>query len=208
MQHQMPVLPQILSLNPLKDSAKVEAVDYFSVFQNLYSRLDDFMNLYDRGKLPAYIIRYISGLTKTAYQGQIDSVETKRKCANDSYDNKNVIEFNILLKANHYINFQRMPICFPFKFKSADDNDNNLGAGAILVNNSFGHRIKEINIVRYGDDKPVLPLINNFDIYRYSDKILKHMPEKALKTFQNSLLYSSKKVILNTTNRDKTLNNT
>ena len=34
------------------------------------------------------------------------------------------------------------------------------------------------------------------------------MPEKALKTFQNSLLYSSKKVILNTTNRDKTLNNT
>ena len=33
MQHQVPVLPQILSLNPLKDSAKVEAVDYYSVFK-------------------------------------------------------------------------------------------------------------------------------------------------------------------------------
>ena len=34
------------------------------------------------------------------------------------------------------------------------------------------------------------------------------MPENAPKTLQNLLLYSSKKVILNTTNRDKTLNNT
>ena len=46
------------------------------------------------------------------------------------------------------------------------------------------------------------------DIYRYLDEILKHIPEKALKTFQNLLLYSNKKVILNNANRDRKLNNT
>ena len=32
----MPVLPQPLSLNPLKDNAKVDAVDYSADFGNLY----------------------------------------------------------------------------------------------------------------------------------------------------------------------------
>ena len=60
-----------------------------------------------------------------------------------------------------------------------------MAARTIPANNFFVHQIREIHIVRYGDDQPVLPLINNLDIYRYSDEILKHMPEKALKTFQN-----------------------
>ena len=38
----MPVLPQPLSLNPLKDMAKVDQVDYLADFDNLYSKMDDF----------------------------------------------------------------------------------------------------------------------------------------------------------------------
>ena len=101
-----------------------------------------------------------------------------------------------------------MHIFFPVKFKSAADNDNDLAARTIPANNFFVHQIREIHIVRYGDDQPVLPLINNLDIYRYSDEILKHMPEKALKTFQNQLLYSKKEKVLNNANRDRRLNNT
>ena len=33
MQSQMPALPQPLLLNPLKDSAKVKAVDYSQIFE-------------------------------------------------------------------------------------------------------------------------------------------------------------------------------
>ena len=45
-----------------------------------------------------------------------------------------------------------MHISFPLKFKSADDNDNNLAARTIPVNNFFVHWIKEIDIGRYGED--------------------------------------------------------
>ena len=57
---------------------------------------------------------------------------------------------------------------------------------------------KELNIKRYGDNIPILPLTNTVEIYKYSDAILKHMERDALKTFQNDLLYSNNKVSLPT----------
>ena len=42
MHRQIPVFPQPLSLNPLKDMAKVDEVDYSADFDNLYSKIDDF----------------------------------------------------------------------------------------------------------------------------------------------------------------------
>ena len=67
-----------------------------------------------------------------------------------------------------------------------------------MVNNFFAHWIKELNIKRYGDDIPILPLTNTVEIYKYSHAILKHMESDALKTFQNNFLYSKKKVSLPT----------
>ena len=72
------------------------------------------------------------------------------------------------------------------------NNNKNLDAATITVNNFFAHWIKEIDIKRYGSNIPILPLTNTIDINRYSDEILKHMPEKALKPIENSLLYSKK----------------
>ena len=42
MQCQIPVTPQPLALNPLKDILQVDKVDYSADFDNLYSRMDDF----------------------------------------------------------------------------------------------------------------------------------------------------------------------
>ena len=89
----------------------------------------------------------------------------KKKYIDDNYKNKKVIEFNILLTANHHTHFQNIHTCFPLKFKSAADNDNYLAARTIPVNNFY--LLRKIDIVRYGDDQTVLPLINNLDIYRY-----------------------------------------
>ena len=56
-----------------------------------------------------------------------------------------------------------MHICFPIKIKSALDNNNDIAAGVITVNNVFAQWIKEIDIKSYSDDIPILPLINTFE---------------------------------------------
>ena len=65
-----------------------------------------------------------------------------------------------------------------------------ISATDTVVNNFFSHWIKEIDIKRLGDDTPILPTTNTVEIYKYSDAILKHIPEKALKVIRNYLLYS------------------
>ena len=52
----------------------------------------------------------------------------------------------------------------------------------------------------------ILPTGNSTDIYRYSDTMLKHMPKDALKTFQNTLLYSKEDITL-TGGRDSRVHN-
>ena len=126
----------------------------------------------------------------------MSGTETKRKYADESYKNKKVIEFNVQLTAKHYTNFQNVHLCFPIKIKSAADNNNSITAGVIPVNNIFAHWIKDIDIKRYGGDIPILPLTNTVDVYRYSDELLKHMPKDALKTIENGLLYSKRKVAI------------
>ena len=115
------------------------------------------------------MLRYIPGLAKICYQGQLHLTKVKRKYVDDTYKNKEVIEFNVQLTKGHYTNFQNVHLCFPLKFKSSANNGNNLAANAVTVNNFFAHWIKEIDIKRYGDDIPILPITNMVDIYRYSD---------------------------------------
>ena len=124
------------------------------------------------------MLKYIPVLAKAAYQGQLVKAETKRKYADDSYKGKKVIEFNIQLAGNQYTNFHNIHFYFPIKIKSAADNDDDITAGYIPVNNFFAHWIKEIHVKRFGDDISILPLSITVNIYRYSDEMLKNMPKK------------------------------
>ena len=203
MQCQMSVTPQPLGLNPLKDMAQVDEIDYSADFDNLYSRIDDFNKFTKTGKISYNMLKYIPGLAKVAYQGQLRSTETERKYVENSCRNKKVIEFNVQLTANHYTNFQNVHLCFPIKIKSAADNDNGITAGTIPVNNLYAHWIKETDIKTYGGDMPILPLTNKIDINRYSDELLKHMSKDALKTIENDLLYSKDKVAIYGNDKDR-----
>lgn len=194
MQQPMPVTPQVLTLNPLKGAAKVDEIDYSADFDNLFSKMEDFDKFFKTVKISYNMLKYMPGLAKAAYQGQLKSTERKRKYGDDSYKGKKIIKFNIQLAANQYTNFDNAHICFRIKIKSAADNDNDILAGVIPVNNFFAHWIKETNIKRYGKDMPILPLTNTVDIYRYSDEMLKHMSNDALKTLKNHLLFSKEKV--------------
>ena len=111
------------------------------------------------------------------------------------------MEFNIQLTKNHYINFRTLYVCLLIKIET--NNANDIAAGKTSVNNFFAHWIKEINIKRYGNDIPIQPL-KTVKIYRYLDAMLQHLPKKALKTIDDDLLFSKKRVIL-TGNRDTRL---
>ena len=167
MQCQIPIMLQPLTLNPLKDLAQVNEIDYTADFDNLYSRMDGLDKIFQTGRLSYNMLKYICGLVKIGYQGQLHLTETKRKYVDEFYKSKKVIEFNVQLTANHFTNFQKVHLCFPIKIKSAAGNDKDITADVISVNNCYTHWIKEINIKRYGVDIPILLLTNTVNIYRY-----------------------------------------
>ena len=196
MQANVPIFAPSTSLNPLKDSAGVAAVDYSTDFAILDKKIDNFMKLFDQGKGPGELVRYIPGLTKPLFQGQIDGTQEKKAFADDTYKDLKTAEFTIQLSSNHYMNFNNVHLVFPLKIKKKTNVANDILATEITVNNFFAHWIKEIDIKRLGDDVPVLPTTNTIEIYKYSDAMLKHVPKKALKVIENDLLYSRKKVKL------------
>ena len=91
----MPITPQPLGLNPLKDAAQVGEINYTADFDNLFSRMDDFGNFFKTGRTSYKKLKYIPGLAKSGYQKQLYSIETKRKYADDTYKAKKIIEFNV-----------------------------------------------------------------------------------------------------------------
>ena len=196
MQANVPIFAPSTSLNPLKDAAGVAAVDYSTDFASLDKKIDNFMKLFDQGKGPGELVRYIPGLTKPLFQGQIDGTQEKKAFADDTYKDLKTAEFTIQLSSNHYMNFNNVHIVFPLKIKKKTNVANDILATEITVNNFFAHWIKEIDIKRLGDDVPVLPTTNTIEIYKYSNAMLKHVPKKALKVIENDLLYSRKKVKL------------
>ena len=92
--------------NPLEDATGVDAVDFSADLDNLINKLDKLADLYDTGNVDADLPRYIPGMSKIMYQGQIDWIETKRSYAASTYTDSQMMEFNIELTANHYIIFQ------------------------------------------------------------------------------------------------------
>ena len=91
------------------------------------------------------------------------------------------LDFQIMLTDNYYINPNSIHICFPMKIKKSSDQSADIDAGMITANNFFGHLVKEIGITRYGHDKQLIPTFSSYEIYHYSDTILKHLPKDSLK---------------------------
>ena len=184
------------NLNPLKDVQGVESIDFSADIDNLIEKLDKLSVLYDTGKMDADVIKYIPGMSKVSYQGQIDSIDTKCTYTASTYTDMQQLEFNLEVVANHYINFSNMVVCFPIAFRKRTNKAQAINANIIPVNNFFAHWIKDITVKRYGDDIAVLPTKTTLETYRYSEGMLKHLPDDVLSTFQKDLLYSNKNVII------------
>ena len=180
------------NFNPLKDATGVEAVD----IDNLIGKTGKLKTLYDEGQVDADILRYIPGMSKIMYQGQIDWIDTKKAYVASTYTDMQMLEFVIELTASHYLNFSNIILCLPITFRKTLNKAQPIDDDMISVNNFFAHWIKGVNIKRYGDDIAVLPFNKTLVIYRYSEAILKHLPDDVSKTFQGDILYSKKPVII------------
>ena len=119
------------------------------------------------------------GTFELFYQRMLENLDTKEQPAHISYMEN--LEFQMLLTNNYYTNPNNIHICFPIKIKKATDKDADIDSDLITVNNLFAHLIKEISVTRYGNDKQRIPTFSPYEIYQYSDSMLKHLPKNSLK---------------------------
>ena len=138
------------------------------------------------GKYDADLEKYIPGLMDLAIQGMLDDIDAREKVAHPSYKDKEQLDFQILLTENYYVNSANIHICFPIKIKKKSKNNSDIDDDLITVNNFLAHWIKEISITEYGSDKEFPPTFSPWEVYQYSDQMLKHLPADDLKTIQKS----------------------
>ena len=188
MQKNVPVNPPPLSLNPIKDAVGVSAVDYSANFDHLFKKSENLEKMFETGKASNKLIRHLPVLTKPLYQGQLKGTTKRKAFADDTYKDLKVAEYTIQLSNNEYMNFHSVHLVFPMKIKKKSNVANNILATEITVNNFLAYWIKEIDIKRLGDDIPILPTTNTIPIYRYSDRLLKHMPKDSLAIIENDVM--------------------
>ena len=108
-------------------------------------------------------------------------------------------DFHILLTHNYYVNSSNIRLCFPLKIKKSSTEASDIDDDFITVNNFFAHLIKEISITIYGSDKELISTFSPYEIYQYSDSMLKRLLKDALKKLEKTLLYSKQTVYLSQT---------
>ena len=114
----------------------------------------------------------------------------------DTYFDKEIFDFKLILDNNYYTNLKSLHICFPIRFRTLTNAAQNLDGDIYPVNNYFAHWIRKIDITKYGTNKSFIPTTTPKERYRYTDSMLKHLPKNALKIIEKDLLYSKKLVII------------
>ena len=193
------------TLNPMNDIRRSTVIDRTaSSYNDAKEKVQKIRDLINMGKYDADLVKYISGLADLAIQGMLDDIDTREKVAHPSYKDKEQLDFQILLTENYYVNPSNRHICFPIKRKKKKtDNNSDVDDDMITVNNFFAHWVKEISITKYGSDKKLPPTFTPWEIYQYSDAMLKHLPKDSLKTIQKHLLCSKEPVFNGNTSYDR-----
>ena len=169
----------------------------------LNKRCKKIRDLIGTGKHDKNLEKYIPGLLELPFQGIIEDVDTKEKGPHPSYKDMEQLDFQILLTENYYVNPNGIHICFPIKIKRKTNNAADIDTDLITVNNFFAHWVKEISITRCGSNKELPPTFSPWEIYQYSDSMLKHPPADCLKTTNKTLLYDKQPAYYADTSYDR-----
>ena len=148
------------------------------IVEKKYKKVQKIKCLINTGEYDADLARYIPGMLELVLQGMIENTDTKEQVAHISYKDMETLEFQIMLRNKYYTSPNSMHICFPIKIKKVRNEASNNDTDLITVNNFFAHFVKEINITRYGNNKQLMSTFSPYEIYQYSDAMLRHLPEK------------------------------
>ena len=80
------------------------------------------------------------------------------------------------------------------KMKKSTNQNSDIDADLITVNNFLAHFVKDVSFTKYGSDKELIPTFSPYEIYQYSDAMLKHLPNDALRTVEKTQLYSKQPI--------------
>ena len=134
----------------------------------------------------------------------LEDFDTKDQPAHISYKDMENLEFQILLTNNYYTNPNSIHICFPIKILKATNETNDIDTDLITVSNFFGHLIKEISVTKCENDKKLIPKFSPYEIYQYSDSMLKYLPKTSPDKVKKTMVYSNKPVYNNRTMIERT----
>ena len=129
--------------------------------------------------------------------------DIKEKIAHSSYKDIEQLDFQMMLTDNYYVNPNSIHLCFPMKIKKSSNESSYIDSALITVNNFFGHLVKVISITKYRHHKQLIPTFSPYEVYQYSDSMLKHLPKDSLKKIEKTLLYSKEPVYFNKTTIDR-----
>ena len=183
------------TLNPINDARRSTGIDRTtSNYNDAQEKVQKIRDLIDIGKYDADLAKYIPELMDLAIQGMLDDIDTREKVAHLSCKDKEQLDFQILLTENYYVNPSNIHICFLIKILKKSNNSSDIDGDLITVNNFFALWVKEISTTKYRSDKELPPTFSPWEVYQYSDQMLKHLPSDALKTIQKTHLYGTKPV--------------
>ena len=192
------------TLNPIDDARRSSAINRTtSNYNNAKEKVQKIRDLINMGKYDADLAKYIPGLTDLAIQGMLDDIGTTEKVVHPFYKDKEQLDFQILLTENYYVNPANFHICFSIKIKKKSNNSSDIDSDLITINNFFAHWVTEISIAKDGSDKELPPTFSPWEVYQYSDQMLKHLPKDSLKTIQKTHLYSKQPIYFAITLYDK-----
>ena len=77
--------------------------------------------------------------------------------------------------------------------KKSSNEANDTEGNMITVNNFFPHSITQISVTEYGSDKELIRTFSPYEIYQYSDAMLKYLPKDSLKELEKHC-FTAKKV--------------
>ena len=105
------------NLNLSDDAARVESIDYSTSVDDLVNKVKKLKTLYDTRKIDADVLRYVPGMNKIMYQGQLNYIETRKVHTSSTYTDMEQLEFVIELTADKFLNFSTIELCLPMTFR-------------------------------------------------------------------------------------------
>ena len=86
------------------------------------------------------------------------------------------------------------------KNKKLSNQNADIDADLITVNNFFAHFVKEISITKYVSNKELIPTFSPYEIYQYADTVLKHLHKDVLKRLKKCI-FTAKSLFITLTGK-------